>query len=105
MRPLQQSEMTKSLMVKGKKEKEGYSSVTLANRRLPFQWPYMNPTIKLGQLLMVLGFRDEAVLGATRTLTAAQGAGNEAAEDKDQAIIYEDVYFIPLAGGILLHLD
>ena len=38
---------------------------------------------KLGQLLMVLGFRDEAVPGATHTLTATQGAGGEAAEDKD----------------------
>ena len=39
------------------------------------------------------------------TLAAAQGAGGEAAEDKDQDIIYEDVYFIPLVGGLLLHLD
>ena len=38
---------------------------------------------KLGQLLMVLGFGDEAVPGATHTLVAAQGAGGEVAEDKD----------------------
>ena len=43
---------------------------------------------KLGQLLMVLGFRDEAVPGATHTLVAAQGAGGEAVEDKDQDIVY-----------------
>ena len=60
---------------------------------------------KLGQLLMVLGFRDKAVPGATHTLAATQDAGSEAAEDKDQDIIYEDVYFIPLVGGLLLHLD
>ena len=59
----------------------------------------------LGQLLTVLRFRDEAVLGATDTLAAAQGAGGEAVEDKDQDIIYEDVYFVPLVGGLLLHLD
>ena len=39
------------------------------------------------------------------TLAATQGAGGEAAEDKDQDIIYEDVYFVPLVGGLLLHLD
>jgi hypothetical protein len=60
---------------------------------------------KLSQLLTVLGFGDEAVPGATHTLAAAQGAGGEATEDKDQDIIYEDVYFVPLVGGLLLHLD
>jgi len=53
---------------------------------------------------MVLGFGDEAVPGATHTLAVAQGADDEAAEDKDQDIVYEDVYSIPLVGG-LLHLD
>jgi hypothetical protein len=52
----------------------------------------------------VLGFRDQAVPGATYTLAAAQGVGGEVAEDKDQGIVYEDVYFILLVGG-LLHLD
>jgi len=54
---------------------------------------------------MVLGFRDEAVLGATHTLATAQGAGGEVAKDKDQDNICEDVYFIPRVGGLLLHLD
>ena len=53
----------------------------------------------------MLRFRDEAIIGATHTLVAAQGAGGEAVEDKDQDIIYEDVYFVPLVGGLLLHLD
>ena len=57
------------------------------------------------QLLMILGFRDEAVPGVTHTLAAAQGAGSEVVEDKDQDFVYEDVYFIPLVGGLLLHLD
>ena len=38
----------------------------------------------LGQLLTVLGFRGEAVLGAIDTLAAAQGAGGEALEDEDE---------------------
>ena len=54
---------------------------------------------------MVLRFRDVAVPGATHTLAAAQGAGSEATEDNDQDIVYEDVYFIPLVGGLLLYLD
>jgi hypothetical protein len=53
----------------------------------------------------VLRFGVEAVLGVTHTLAAAQDAGGEAAEDKDQDIIYADVYFIALVGGLLLHLD
>jgi hypothetical protein len=53
----------------------------------------------------VLGFRDEVVPGLTHTLVAAQGVGGETAEDKDHDIIYEDVYFVPLVGGLLLHLD
>ena len=59
---------------------------------------------KLGQLLIVLRFGDEAVLGATHTLAAAQGVGGEVAEDMDQYFICDDVYFVPLVGG-LLHLD
>jgi hypothetical protein len=54
---------------------------------------------------MVLGFGDDAVPRATCTLVAAQGVGSEAAEDKDQDIVYEDVHFVPFVGGLLLHLD
>ena len=60
---------------------------------------------KLGQLLMVLRFGDEVVPGATHTLVATKDADDEVAEDKYQDFIYEDVYFIPLVGGLLLHLD
>ena len=60
---------------------------------------------KLGQLLMVLRFGDEAVPGATHTLAAAQGTGGEVAKDKDQDFICQDVYFVPLVGGFLLHLN
>ena len=41
----------------------------------------------LGQLLTVLGSRDEAILGAIDTLVAAQGAGCEAAKDEDQDMV------------------
>jgi hypothetical protein len=54
---------------------------------------------------MVPKFRDDAVPGATHTLATAQGAGGEATEDKDQDIVYEDVYFVPLVGGLLVHTD
>ena len=60
---------------------------------------------KLEQLLMVLKFKDEAVLGATHTLVAIQGAGSEVAVDKDQDFVYQDVYFVPLVGGLFLYLD
>ena len=41
----------------------------------------------------------------THTLVAVQGAGGEVVEDKDQDFVCEDVYFIPLVGGLLRHLD
>jgi hypothetical protein len=31
--------------------------------------------------------------------------GGEAAKDEDQDMVYEDGHFIPLVGGLLLHLD
>ena len=54
---------------------------------------------------MVLGFRDGAVLGATDTLVAAQGVGYETLEDEDEDMVCEDGHFIPLVGGLLLHLE
>ena len=54
---------------------------------------------------MVLGFRDEAVLGVTDTHAAAQGVGGEALEDEDKDMVYEDSHFVPLVGGLLLHLE
>ena len=57
----------------------------------------------LGQLLTVLGFGDEAVLGATDTLAAAQGVGGEVLKDEDEDMVYEDSYFVPLVGGRPLH--
>jgi hypothetical protein len=53
---------------------------------------------------MVLRFGDEAVLGATDTLATAQGAGDEALEDEDEDMVYEDGHLVPLVGGLLLHL-
>jgi hypothetical protein len=43
---------------------------------------------KLGKLLMVLRFRDEAVPRVTHRLVATQGVGSEVAKDKDQDFIY-----------------
>ena len=43
----------------------------------------------LGQHLMVVVVRDEAVPGATDTFAAEQGAGEEAAKDLNNGIIRE----------------
>jgi hypothetical protein len=59
----------------------------------------------LGQLLTVLGFGDEAVPGAIDTLVVAQGAGGEALKDEDEDMVCEDGHFVPLVGGLLLHLE
>ena len=44
---------------------------------------------------------DEAVLGATDTFAAKQGAGGEAAEDLDNGIVREASQCIPLVGSLL----
>jgi hypothetical protein len=59
----------------------------------------------LGQLLMVLGSQDEAILGAIETLAAAQGASGEATEDEKKDMVCADCHFVPPVGGLLLHLD
>ena len=59
----------------------------------------------LGQLLMVIGSRDEAILGAINTLATTQGASGEATEDEDEDMVCEDGHFIPHVRGLLLHLD
>ena len=42
--------------------------------------------------------------GVIDTLVAAQGAGGEVLEDEDKDMVYEDGHFVPLVGGLLLHL-
>ena len=92
-------------MGNGKKEKEGYSPAKLANWRLPFQLPYMNPATNWGSSLWCSDSEMRRYQERHTHLQLHKGAGGEATEDKDQDIIYEDVYFIPLVGGLLLHLD
>ena len=48
---------------------------------------------------MIVG--DEAILGATYTFAAQQGAGGEAAEDPEKDIFCEAGQCVPLAGGLL----
>ena len=55
----------------------------------------------LGQHLMGVVVLDEAVLGATDTFAAEQGAGGETAEYLDNGIIREASQCIPLVGGLL----
>ena len=55
----------------------------------------------LGQLLMVVGVRDDVLLGATNTFAVEQGAGGEAKEDLKNDILHEAGQCIPLVGGLL----
>ena len=50
---------------------------------------------------MVVGVRDEAVLGATDTFAAEQGANGEVVDDLNNSIIHEAGQCIPLVGGLL----
>ena len=43
----------------------------------------------MGQLLVVVGVRDEVFPGATDTFAAEQGAGGEAAEDLENEMLHE----------------
>ena len=58
----------------------------------------------LGQLLMVVGVRDEIFLGATDTFAAEQGAGGEATEDLKNDILCEAGQRVHLVAG-LFHFD
>ena len=55
----------------------------------------------LGQHLMGVVVLDEAVLGATDTFAAEQGAGEEATEDLESDILCEAGQCVPLARGLL----
>ena len=50
---------------------------------------------------MVVVVLDEAVLGATNTFAAEQGAGREAVEDLDNGIVREASQCVPLVEGLL----
>ena len=50
---------------------------------------------------MVVVVQDEAVLGATDTFAAEQGAGGEAEEDLDNGIVREASQCVPLVGGLI----
>ena len=55
----------------------------------------------LGQLLMVVGVRDEVFLGAIDTFVVEQGAGGEAAQDLKNNILREAGQCVSLVGGLL----
>ena len=64
----------------------------------------MNPTTNWGSSLR---YSDSEMrqYQERHTLVAAQGVGGEVVEDKDQDFVCQDVYFIAIIGGLLLHLD
>ena len=53
---------------------------------------------------MVVGVWDEAVLGATDTFAAEQGAGGEAVEDLENDILYEASHRVSLVGASSISL-
>jgi hypothetical protein len=55
----------------------------------------------LGQLPMVVGVRDEVILGVTDTFVAEQGSGGEAVEDLKNDILREAGQCVPLVRGLL----
>lgn len=54
----------------------------------------------LGQHLTVVRVRDEAVPGVSDTFAAAQGEGEEVAEDLDKDMVCEAGHSVPLFGGL-----
>ena len=42
--------------------------------------------------------------GVIDILAATQGVGGEALDDEDEDMVSEDGHFVPLVGGLLLHL-
>jgi hypothetical protein len=59
----------------------------------------------LGQILMVVGVRDEVFTGAIDTFAAEQGAGRDAAKDLKNNILREAGLYVPLVGGILYYVS
>ena len=55
----------------------------------------------LGQLLMVVGVRDEVFLGVTYTFAAEQRASGEAVADLKNGTLCEAGQCVPLVGGLL----
>jgi hypothetical protein len=90
---------------KGQEGQGGVFTVDASEVVFAFPAAVEESSENLGKILMVLRSRDEAILGATDTLIAAQGADVEAAKDEDQDMVFQDGHFVPLVGGLLLHLD
>ena len=99
MRPLQISKTATLAKVQGKKDKENTSDSGVPSMALVDV--VEEPSQSLGQHLMVVVVRDEAVLGAIDTFVAEQGVGGEAAKDLDNGIVREAGQCVPLVGGLL----
>jgi hypothetical protein len=89
MRPLQQSEIATSSMLKGKNSKEGAYTRDTGKVSIVVLTVIEEASHSLGYILMVVGVQDEVSLGATDTFVAEQGADGEAAEDLKNNILCE----------------
>ena len=88
-------------MLKGKNSKEGAYTRDAGEMSIIVLTVIEEVGHSLGQILMVVGVRDEAFLGAIDTFATEKGAGGEAAEDLKNDILCETGQCVPLIGGLL----
>ena len=100
MRPLQQYEIATLSMLKGKNSKEGVYTRDTGEVLIVALTIVEEASHSLGQLLMVVGVRDEVFLGATDTFVVEQGASGEVVEDLENYIFREAGQCVPLVGGL-----
>ena len=102
MRPLQQSETAILSGLKGKNSKEGAYTRDAGEDSIAVLTVVEEAGHSLGQHLTVVG--DEALPGVIDTFVGEQGAGEEAAEDLQNNILYEASQCI-IAVGDRLHFE
>ena len=88
-------------MLKGKNSKEGAYTRDTGEVSIAILTVIEEVGHSLGQILMVVGVRDEVSPRATDTFTAEQGADGEAVEDLENEILHEAGQCVPLVGGLL----
>jgi 2-keto-3-deoxy-L-rhamnonate aldolase RhmA len=101
MRLLQQSEIATLSMLKSRNSKEGAYTRDADEVSIVVLTVIEEADHSLGQILMVVGVRDEVSLGAMDTFAAEQGADGKTAEDLENNIIREAAQYVPLVGGLL----
>ena len=88
-------------MLKGKNSKEEAYTKDTGQVSIVVLTIIEEASHSLGQILLVIGVRDEAFLGATDTFVTKQGVGGEVVEDLDKDILRDAGQCVPLVGGLL----